>query len=82
MGEFKTAFDNLVLEEKQKPMIQALVAQHFRDKKHKAGQTAQMDIVKGKGNRIPDELHIKIHSNDRVSKASTSRPGLANSRRL
>lgn len=38
-------------------MIQALVAQHFRDKEHKAGQAAQMDIVKGKGTQSPDNLH-------------------------
>jgi len=30
-------------------MIQALVAQHFRDKESKTGQAAQVDIVKGKG---------------------------------
>lgn len=53
-GAYKTAFDNLVLKENQKPMIQALVSQHFRDKEHKAGQAVQMDIVKGKGMRSPD----------------------------
>jgi hypothetical protein len=31
-------------------MIQALIAQHFRDKESKTGQAAQVDIVKGKGN--------------------------------
>lgn len=30
-------------------MIQALIAQHFRDKESKTGQTEQVDIVKGKG---------------------------------
>lgn len=30
-------------------MIQALIAQHFRDKELKTGQTEQVDIVKGKG---------------------------------
>ena len=31
-------------------MIQALIAQHFRDKESNTGQTEQVDIVKGKGN--------------------------------
>jgi hypothetical protein len=31
-------------------MIQALIAQHFRDKESKTGNTEQVDIVKGKGN--------------------------------
>lgn len=31
-------------------MIQALIAQHFRDKESKTGRTEQVDIVKGKGN--------------------------------
>jgi hypothetical protein len=33
-------------------MIQALIAQHFRDKKSKIRQAAQVDIVKGKGNSL------------------------------
>ncbi|KAK7912129.1 hypothetical protein PG985_014610 [Apiospora marii] len=68
VGEVKTAFDNLVLEEKQKPMIQALVAQHFRDKEHKAGQAAQMDIVKGKGKG----LILLLHGAPGVGKTSTA----------
>lgn len=52
-----TAFDRLVLEEGQKSMVQALVAQHFRDKESKTGQTAaQVDIVKGKGSYITPKL--------------------------
>jgi len=47
--KYETAFDRLVLEEGQKPMIQALIAQHFRDKEAKTGHTQQVDIVKGKG---------------------------------
>ncbi|ROV97467.1 hypothetical protein VPNG_08687 [Cytospora leucostoma] len=43
--EHETAFDRLVLEHGQKPLIQSLVAQHFRDKQ---SQTEQVDIVKGK----------------------------------
>ncbi|KAK7740449.1 hypothetical protein SLS53_005290 [Cytospora paraplurivora] len=43
--EVETAFDRLVLEDGQKPLIQSLVAQHFRDKQ---SQTEQVDIVKGK----------------------------------
>ncbi|KAH9213339.1 hypothetical protein DL95DRAFT_367299 [Leptodontidium sp. 2 PMI_412] len=49
LPEDKTAFGRLVLEDGQKPMIQALIAQHFRDKESKTGQTEQVDIVKGKG---------------------------------
>ncbi|KAK8030090.1 ATPase family AAA domain-containing protein 3B [Apiospora rasikravindrae] len=66
--QYKTAFDNLVLEEKQKPMIQALVAQHFRDKEHRAGQTEQMDIVKGKGKG----LILLLHGAPGVGKTSTA----------
>jgi hypothetical protein len=44
----KTAFDRLVLEEGHKPMILSLIAKHFRDKKAKAGQSDQFDIVKAK----------------------------------
>jgi hypothetical protein len=44
----KTAFDRLVLEEGHKPMILSLIAQHFRDKKAKAGQTDQFDTIKAK----------------------------------
>ncbi|KAK8062250.1 hypothetical protein PG997_014347 [Apiospora hydei] len=66
--KFKTAFDNLVLEEEQKPMIQALVAQHFRDKVYKAGQTSQTDIVKGKGKG----LILLLHGAPGVGKTSTA----------
>lgn len=44
-----TAFDRLVLEDGQKPMIQALVSQHFRDKQLQTSHTEQVDVVKGKG---------------------------------
>ncbi|KAK8063334.1 hypothetical protein PG996_007986 [Apiospora saccharicola] len=66
--KYKTAFDNLVLEKKQKPMIQALVAQHLRDKEHRAGQTVQMDIVKGKGKG----LILLLHGAPGVGKTSTA----------
>lgn len=57
MGYGTTAFDRLVLEEGQKSMVQALVAQHFRDKESKTGHTAaQVDIIKGKGNYITPKL--------------------------
>lgn len=44
-----TAFDRLVLEKGHRPMIESLVAQHFRDKASATGQREQVDIVKGKG---------------------------------
>lgn len=40
-------------------MIQALVAQHFRDKEHKAGQASQMDIIKGKGRMVHTNLALR-----------------------
>jgi len=58
--KYETAFSRLVLEEGQKPMIQALVAQHFRDKESKTGQAEQVDIVKGKGNSKNLETHYQI----------------------
>ncbi|KAK8112601.1 hypothetical protein PG984_013127 [Apiospora sp. TS-2023a] len=79
VGDYKTAFDNLVLEEKQKPMIQALVAQHFRDKVHKAGQASQVDIVKGKGEQPPDTQHTTSLPSDQLTAIAFFRGTLANS---
>ncbi|KAK1654160.1 hypothetical protein BDP81DRAFT_307917, partial [Colletotrichum phormii] len=47
--EHITAFDRLVLEEWHRPMIESLIAQHFRDKKSTTGEREEFDIVKGKG---------------------------------
>jgi hypothetical protein len=44
-----TAFDRLVLEKWHRPMIESLIAQHFRDKKSTTGEREEFDIVKGKG---------------------------------
>ncbi|KUI64420.1 hypothetical protein VM1G_11209 [Cytospora mali] len=63
-----TAFDHLVLEEGQKPMIQALVAQHFRDKESQTGQAEPVDIVKGKGKG----LILLLHGAPGVGKTSTA----------
>ena len=80
-----TAFDRLVLEEGQKSMVQALVAQHFRDKESKTGQTAaQVDIIKGKGNYITLKLcefsaacscQVDIDPRERFDLTSTWCPG-------
>jgi hypothetical protein len=53
-----TAFDRLVLEEWHRPMILALIAQHFRDKKSTVGQREEFDIVKGKGTGAPARLRV------------------------
>ncbi|KUI55602.1 ATPase family AAA domain-containing protein 3B [Cytospora mali] len=63
-----TTFDHLVLEEGQKPMIQALVAQHFRDKESRTGQAEPVDIVKGKGKG----LILLLHGAPGVGKTSTA----------
>ncbi|KAL5325535.1 hypothetical protein ACEPPN_006662 [Leptodophora sp. 'Broadleaf-Isolate-01'] len=68
LPEDKTAFGRLVLEDGQKPMIQALIAQHFRDKESKTGQTEQVDIVKGKGKG----LILLLHGAPGVGKTSTA----------
>lgn len=44
-----TAFDRLVLPQGHRPMIQSLIAQHFRDKELKGAQSEKVDIVRGKG---------------------------------
>ncbi|KAK3938947.1 hypothetical protein QBC46DRAFT_438741 [Diplogelasinospora grovesii] len=64
----KTAFDRLVLEEWHRPMIQSLIAQHFRDKKSTLGRTGQFDIVKGKGKG----LILLLHGAPGVGKTSTA----------
>ncbi|KAG4442564.1 hypothetical protein IFR05_001976 [Cadophora sp. M221] len=68
LPEDKSAFGRLVLEDGQKPMIQALIAQHFRDKESKTGQTEQVDIVKGKGKG----LILLLHGAPGVGKTSTA----------
>ena len=69
-----TAFDRLVLEEWHRPMILALIAQHFRDKKATGGQTEEFDIVKGKGTGVPPRLSVPV---DMVARLTwTCRKGL------
>ncbi|KAH7309739.1 hypothetical protein B0I35DRAFT_397843 [Stachybotrys elegans] len=63
-----TAFDRLVLEEWHRPMILALIAQHFRDKKSTVGQRDEFDIVKGKGKG----LILLLHGAPGVGKTSTA----------
>ncbi|KAK0754184.1 hypothetical protein B0T18DRAFT_314603 [Schizothecium vesticola] len=63
-----TAFDRLVLEEWHRPMILALIAQHFRDKKSTVGQREEFDIVKGKGKG----LILLLHGAPGVGKTSTA----------
>jgi hypothetical protein len=62
--KLETAFDRLVLEKGQKPMIQALVAQHFRDKESQTGHMEQVDIVKGKGEPVCRKISAEILWND------------------
>ncbi|KAH6617425.1 hypothetical protein F5144DRAFT_596448 [Chaetomium tenue] len=53
-----TSFDRLVLEEWHRPMILALIAQHFRDKKSTGGQREEFDVVKGKGTGVTTRLRV------------------------
>ncbi|KAK1518531.1 hypothetical protein CABS01_06065 [Colletotrichum abscissum] len=63
-----TAFDRLVLEKWHRPMIESLIAQHFRDKKSATGEREEFDIVKGKGKG----LIMLLHGAPGVGKTSTA----------
>ncbi|KAK4206300.1 hypothetical protein QBC37DRAFT_381233 [Rhypophila decipiens] len=63
-----TPFDRLVLEKGHRPMIESLVAQHFRDKESSRGPHEQVDIVKGEGKG----LIILLHGAPGVGKTSTA----------
>jgi len=45
----ETAFDQLVLPEGHKTMVQCLISQHFRDKDARVNDNEEVDIVRGKG---------------------------------
>jgi flagellar biosynthesis GTPase FlhF len=52
----ETAFEQLVLPEGHKNMVQCLVAQHFRDKETRVNDNEEVDVVRGKGNYLVMQL--------------------------
>ncbi|RAH70526.1 P-loop containing nucleoside triphosphate hydrolase protein, partial [Aspergillus aculeatinus CBS 121060] len=69
--KMETAFDQLVLPQGHKEMVESLIAQHFRDKdaaRTQAKDDQQFDIVRGKGKG----LIILLHGAPGVGKTSTA----------
>ncbi|KAF7930127.1 hypothetical protein EAE99_004320 [Botrytis elliptica] len=64
----QTAFERLVLPEGHKDVVQALVTQHFRDKKTSSVRDEQYDLVRGKGKG----LIILLHGAPGVGKTTTA----------
>ncbi|KAF2136546.1 uncharacterized protein K452DRAFT_237314 [Aplosporella prunicola CBS 121167] len=67
-GQPPTAFDNLVLPEGHKNMVESLILQHFRDKESLRGQSYRSDIVRGKGKG----LILLLHGAPGVGKTTTA----------
>jgi len=53
------AFHQLVLPKGHKDIILSLIAQHYRDKESSAGETEQVDIIRGKGTVLRSIHHPK-----------------------